>query len=291
MAKEERSSLGYLRIATASAIRSAAWMLAAAAAMFVAVPQAEALPSFARQTGLACGACHTAFPQLTPLGRRFKLMGYTQSAPGTKPLGTAGWVPPVSAMTIFGFTHTAAPMDNAGSSLSRNDNVELQQASLFYGGAITEHVGAFVQATYAGPQFGPPAANQFMWDNLDVRYANTTNIAGVPVIYGISVNNNPTVQDVLEHHAGLGLSVRGLESCQHPRRQDPGRQRLRRPCARRHRLCVRQRHVLSGGRGIRDAPVGSSELARRGRAERPSNERRHSVFPGRIRADLGPEFL
>ncbi len=199
MAKEERSSLACLRLVTGAIISSIAWMLAAAAMMFAAVPQAEALPSFARQTGLACGACHTSFPQLTPLGRRFKLMGYTQTAPGTKPLGTAGWVPPVSAMTVFGFTHTATPMDNAGSPLNRNDNVELQQASVFYGGAITEHVGAFVQATYAGPQFGPPAApaaNQFMWDNLDVRYANTTNVGGMPVIYGISVNNNPTVQDV-----------------------------------------------------------------------------------------------
>ena len=35
------------------------------------------LPSFARQTGQPCGACHTDFPSLTPYGRRFKLLGYT----------------------------------------------------------------------------------------------------------------------------------------------------------------------------------------------------------------------
>jgi hypothetical protein len=156
---------------------------------------AEALPSFARQTGLACGACHTAFPQLTPTGRLFKIMGYTQMAPGTKPLGAVGWVPPISAMTVFGFTHTSTPMDNAGSPLRTNDNVELQQASVFYGGAITEHIGAFVQATYAGPQFGPPAASQIMWDNLDVRYANKATFNGMSVVYGVSVNNSPTVQD------------------------------------------------------------------------------------------------
>jgi hypothetical protein len=157
--------------------------------------RAEALPSFARQTGLACGACHTAFPQLTPTGRLFKIMDYTQKSPDTKPLGSIGWVPPVSAMTLFGFTHTNTPIDNAGSPLNRNDNVELQQASVFYGGAITEHLGAFAQVTYAGPQFGPPAASQLMWDNLDVRYANRDNFGGMSVIYGLSVNNNPTVQD------------------------------------------------------------------------------------------------
>src|SRR6516162_1804721 len=40
-------------------------------------PPAQALPSFARQTGQPCGTCHTDFPALTPFGRRFKLRGYT----------------------------------------------------------------------------------------------------------------------------------------------------------------------------------------------------------------------
>src|SRR6266568_3603566 len=38
---------------------------------------AQALPSFARQTGQPCGTCHTDLPALTPYGRRFKLLGYT----------------------------------------------------------------------------------------------------------------------------------------------------------------------------------------------------------------------
>src|ERR1700736_6345395 len=37
---------------------------------------AQAVPSFARQTGMACAACHTVFPELTPFGREFKLNGY-----------------------------------------------------------------------------------------------------------------------------------------------------------------------------------------------------------------------
>src|ERR1019366_5113709 len=37
-------------------------------------PPAEALPSFARQTGQPCGTCHTDFPALTPYGRRFQLL-------------------------------------------------------------------------------------------------------------------------------------------------------------------------------------------------------------------------
>src|SRR5437763_15380784 len=37
---------------------------------------ARLTPTYARQTGLACSACHTHFPELTPTGRAFKLNGH-----------------------------------------------------------------------------------------------------------------------------------------------------------------------------------------------------------------------
>ena len=196
----------------------AAFVLMLATVMLRPDP-ASALPSYARQTGLACGACHTEFPQLTPFGRRFKIGGYTlgyptasvNGKPGYSPFPTKAptadptkdpvigeWVPPVSVQVITTYTHTATPMNTAGSApyLKSNDNVEaVQTASLFYGGAITEHIGAYIQGTYNAQPFGPPVPHLYTWDNLDVRYANTTNIAGMPVVFGISVNNNPTVQD------------------------------------------------------------------------------------------------
>ena len=39
--------------------------------------QADAVPSFARQTGQECPACHVSWPELTPYGRFFKVTGYT----------------------------------------------------------------------------------------------------------------------------------------------------------------------------------------------------------------------
>jgi len=63
-----------------------------------AVEPASALPSFARQTGQPCAACHTAFPQLTPFGRRFKLGGYTLEGGDTKDL------PPIAFMVQSTFT-------------------------------------------------------------------------------------------------------------------------------------------------------------------------------------------
>ena len=41
------------------------------------VAPAWAVPSYARQTGQECVACHVSFPELTPYGRYFKLTGYT----------------------------------------------------------------------------------------------------------------------------------------------------------------------------------------------------------------------
>src|ERR1039458_8691604 len=64
---------------------------------------AEALPSFAVQTGQPCAACHVgAFgPQLTSYGRDFKLYGYINDNTKKHSL-------PISVSDLFTFTHTQA---------------------------------------------------------------------------------------------------------------------------------------------------------------------------------------
>src|ERR1700676_5088774 len=66
---------------------------------------AYALPSFASQTGQPCPACHVGAsgPQLTPLGRTFKIGGYTQQGGD----GVAAQIP-LSAMTLTSFNHAAS---------------------------------------------------------------------------------------------------------------------------------------------------------------------------------------
>src|SRR3990172_6214691 len=55
-------------------ILSLAGVLAASAF----APEAAAVPSFARQTGMACNACHQQhFPILNKFGQAFKASGYT----------------------------------------------------------------------------------------------------------------------------------------------------------------------------------------------------------------------
>jgi hypothetical protein len=148
---------------------------------------ASAIPSFAMQTGQPCATCHTAFPELTPYGRQFKLDGYTAGGGLTNTQA-----PPLAAM-IQGpqFEHfeqdLAAP---PAPDLNTNNNVVLNQASLFYGGQIYGNLGAMIQGTYDG------VGQSWFLDNSDIRYADKAQVFGIDFVYGIDVNNNPTVQDV-----------------------------------------------------------------------------------------------
>ena len=42
----------------------------------LAVHKTAAIPAFARKYGLACSACHTAWPELNAFGQRFRDNGY-----------------------------------------------------------------------------------------------------------------------------------------------------------------------------------------------------------------------
>ncbi len=157
---------------------------------FAATP-AQAVPAFARQTGQDCVACHVGGfgPQLTPFGRAFKLGGYTLQG------GSEKHHIPLSAMLVSSFTHTTADQTPAFNGMHANDNlVALQQASVFLAGRVTDHVGVLGQVTYA--QTKSPANTAFGWDNTDVRYARNYQFGSTQGIFGVSVNNNPTVSDV-----------------------------------------------------------------------------------------------
>jgi hypothetical protein len=180
MSTPTQDCLGQLTRATR---RTAAIALALIA---VAVcPDSLALPSFARQTGMPCSRCHTLSfgPALTAYGRQFKLNGYTWGE-GENPL-------PLALMIQGGFSHTSVALPEAPAAhFSTNDNASVDQVSLFYGGRITEHSGAFAQVTYSGED------RHTSWDNLDIRYARAIKLAGTDAVVGMSINNSPTVQDL-----------------------------------------------------------------------------------------------
>ena len=159
-------------------------------------PKVQAVPSYARQTGLACSGCHYAPPELNPAGRRFKLLGYVDRADETKVVKTDGSKKragldllaslPLSIMLETSFTSTKSPLPT-----SQNGSFEFpQDISLFLSGAWTSNVGSFLQVTYDTQN------DHFTSDNTDIRYANKTKLGGKELVYGLDLNNNPTVEDL-----------------------------------------------------------------------------------------------
>jgi hypothetical protein len=149
----------------------------AAASAWLAVAMmstsAQAVPSFSRQTGQDCVSCHIGGfgPQLTPMGVKFKLNGYTDSngKPGSIPL---------SAMLIASYKKDGG-----------KENLRMDEASIFLAGKVTDTIGGFVQVTHDGTE----QTNAL--DHMDLRYADTFQVRGHEALIGVSVNNAPTSQD------------------------------------------------------------------------------------------------
>jgi len=168
--------------------------------VFVAQP-ARAIPPFARQTGLACEACHTLPPELTPFGRRFKLNGYTLT---TRPAlvnddddykRNTLWLtdlPGLAVLAQMNYSHyDRAPPDtgNPYPAHAQSDTFQFpDQFSLAYAGAVTDKVGAWLQLTYNGQ------AGSVGVDNIDIRYSDHT--TDNKWVWGVTANNYLTFQDV-----------------------------------------------------------------------------------------------
>jgi hypothetical protein len=179
---------------------AALWIFVGSALMLRAQP-AHAIPPFARQTGLACEACHTLPPELTPFGRRFKLNGYvlTTRPPLVNDIDDKKdntlWLtdlPGIAVLAQLNYSHyNRAPPDTGQPypAHAQSDTYQFpDQFSLAYAGAVSDHVGAWMQLTYNG-QGGSVGV-----DNIDIRYTDHT--LDNRWVWGITANNYLTFQDV-----------------------------------------------------------------------------------------------
>jgi hypothetical protein len=207
--------------------RRQSWILVALSLLCGAMPRTSlAVPSFARQTGMTCAACHTVFPELTPFGREFKLNGYVldnikqvtgidTSARQTLAINS---LPPISLMLQVAYTHTSAALPDSAlkGALAKDGDLNFpQQVSFFYAGKIADGLGAFIQLTYDGVE------DHFGFDNTDIRYAHHFAFGGASdnshdVIVGVTLNNNPTVQDVWNTTPAWGFPYSGSSTAPTP---------------------------------------------------------------------------
>lgn len=160
---------------------------------------AKAVPSYARQTGLSCTACHQGYLALNNYGRQFKVSGYTASSGETLLPPLAVYLQPSLTITNKGQPGGAAPH------FGDNNNFAFTQVSLFYAGRLfgpyldkigdgpvetfLNKFGTYIQTTFDG------VARTYSWDNSEIRYADLGKLFGQRLDYGFFVNNNPTLED------------------------------------------------------------------------------------------------
>ena len=190
------------------------WQMTLAWCIAIGVARgALAVPSFARQTGMACEACHTVYPELTHFGRMFKANGYILDnvkqvqdvSSKREQLLELAQIPALSIMAQVSYTQLKKPLPDLANvdipGEAQNGTAGFpQQLSLFYAGKIAPHFGAFFQLTYEND------GGTIAIDNSDLRFADMRILPDDrSLIYGISLNNNPTVQDLWNSTPAFGF--------------------------------------------------------------------------------------
>jgi len=187
-------------------------MVILAFVLLSAVGSSYAVPSFARQTGLSCNTCHRNPPELTSFGRLFKLRGYNLAAiPSNERVGDSpdlrlSKLFPISAMVLVSntaFQDTPPGTQNGAAGFP-------QQASLFLAGSYASHLGGFAQVTYTHSD------DHFSMDNTDLRYGNHAKLLGTDVDYGVTLNNNPGVEDLWNSTPAWGFPYISSEAAVSP---------------------------------------------------------------------------
>ena len=183
--------------------------------LFVYHNDANAVPSFARQTGWDCTQCHMSWLELTNVGRRFKLGGYQEmkdmkeSEEANRPLVSFNFndPPPVIPLAMWlqvsrtstqdvsqqGYSSiTGSAADSAQVPKQYNGQTLFQAGSLFLNGKLADGIGCFCQYTYDG------ITHQASQDNTEIRFVpeEEYKTENLKILYGMSVNNNPGMSDI-----------------------------------------------------------------------------------------------
>lgn len=134
------------------------------------LPSAMAIPAFARKYETSCQTCHVGFPKLNPFGEAFRLNGYrmpkeTEEQIKIKPvsLGAEGykklWPKAIYpsdlpgqvplALNVKMASVYASSIGEEGRQITHNDFQFPQEANLFAGGTLGEHISFLGEVTWA----------------------------------------------------------------------------------------------------------------------------------------------
>ena len=135
-------------------MKKVALTLAGVIAAAAFAPEASAVPAFARQTGMACDACHfQSYPLLSGFGRAFKAGGYTMMGSQGKIEGEHGLSIPAELNSAVYLQHRIQKKSGNDVGTTRTQNSGLgridfpDEFSLFFAGRVSEGIGAVTEVS------------------------------------------------------------------------------------------------------------------------------------------------
>jgi hypothetical protein len=197
-------------------MKKLALTIASVAAIVTFAPEASALPVFARQTGMACSACHFQhFPLLNAFGRSFKAGAFTMV--GAQPVLEGESLSIPDRLNFAGLT-SAYYSSQSGDPKTPQVGVPASggELSLFYGGKVTDTAG-FLSELGA---IGGAATNAAKLVNLypvgDNRVGFAVYSTGQGAGYGLELLNTGAVDahkmmgnvGLQEQHGGAAYAAR-----------------------------------------------------------------------------------
>ena len=185
-----------------------------AAAAFA--PEASAIPAFARQTGMACNACHQQhYPVLNGFGQAFKAAGYTMMGAQGKVEGEHLSIPDTlnAALLLkarYQKTNGVDPVGTISGTTTNGGQWQIpDEFSLFFGGRVAENMGFMMENNVVGGPLGGIVAGFKLPIVFDMGAAKISVIPfltdALGVAYGYDESSTGMVRGIrwMEHRAEI----------------------------------------------------------------------------------------
>ena len=206
-------------------MKKVALSLAGVLAAVAFAPEASAVPAFARQTGMACSACHfQSFPILTSFGKSFKMSGFTMMGSQGKVEGEQGLsIPDTLNMAVVAKLRYKRTNGKEGAGVASPGVAAAQistnsgrfdfpdEFALFAAGRVSENIGALVEISIAGEPGNAGIANfkfPFVFDagNMKLGVVPFSGDAGVAYGFDLFATGSNTTGRVIENAEGYSTA-------------------------------------------------------------------------------------
>jgi hypothetical protein len=157
------------------------------------------LPVYGEQTNESCASCHIHVGELTPRGRKFKLLAYAEGDKKT----------PIDAMATVSSTRINDTSSSASPAVSmpRNGSVVPEGGSVFITGKFGENLGGKIKWTAnilnttpvfgsQGIQTGTKVGSDFFLDASEIRTVSRSRLLDRDALMGVTLNNAPAQEDL-----------------------------------------------------------------------------------------------